>query len=1127
MCIRRLILVILCVFACNKLLAANFIVTSNADAGPGTLRQALSDAAANGTATTDIISFNLPGVGQAAITINVLSQLPDITANVIIDGTTQPGLALGVSNAKIIITTSSPAANFSGLSISPLVTTNDSVQLYGLYIEGFSPNSSSFGDGVIIGASCQLVVGAPGKGNVICGNAYAFFGHCQNAVIQSNFIGVEPDGVTPFANASVLYSAQDYNSLLIGGGNAGDGNVILGGPTAGINLGGGAVNGTKTVTIWDNYFNTDYTGTKSIAIATNSCILVNDPATDLIVNGNVFSASEIGIVGIGKPSFFIVGNFFGTDKTQTFPLGSGTWAIENNDVKSTIGGNTPALQNVFTNYQNPINAYNGSYTDVIQNSFYCNATVQLNDPSGGLNYITITTLTATTVGGDAPAGATVQLYFTKTQCNSCNPNTWFGTVTANANGNWSYTGTVTENVLASSTLNNNTVGFLIDSLSQSEVNITNYNCHHGGSIVFKEKRTGNLQFAWLDSKGNVVSTSANATGLQPGTYTVQETENGGCPSAGGGPFTIIDLTPQVFQQTAYLNCSMPTASFTTYPSLGPGLTVSAYVWKNAQGQVISTTNTAANLTAGVYYLYITDSEGCNSNTVADTVYAPIATPVINDSEATVTNASCGLSNGTVTSITVSNLGNANYGWSTINGQEFEFGQMNLTNVGPGQYYFFVYYDFNCPPLQSKVFTITDVGDVTLNDASVVITPSSCANANGSITGITVTGATAYRWYSGNLTVGTNLNLTNVPAGSYYLVAYNNTCSQQSITYTVPNTPAFANYTSTDSITNTTCNSPNGGISVTFTGTPVPSAYRWADANGNTLATNQNLNNVAAGNYQLYVTDNNGCESLYQTYTVGSTPLLQIVANADTITTDQCMLGYGSITNVSATGGIPPYTYSWVNTQGQVVGMSPNLVNATAGDYVLQVTDTSPCGLVSQTFTIPNQGEVVPEPELENIVVCSPGPAKLAVINPQAGYGYRLYGSPGGTDTLAQNTTGVFTVNVSDETAYYVTQYQGSCESARAVANIFIGTNGLTIPNAFTPNGDGINDFWDIKGMQNYPQALVQIFNRYGQKVFESRGYSQPFDGKMAGSQLPAGVYYYIINLEANCSLLSGSLTLIH
>jgi len=80
MCFRRFILIVLLFFVCDDLFAATFTVTSNADSGPNTLRQALLDAAANGTATTDYIYFNLPGASPAALTITLQSQLPDVTA---------------------------------------------------------------------------------------------------------------------------------------------------------------------------------------------------------------------------------------------------------------------------------------------------------------------------------------------------------------------------------------------------------------------------------------------------------------------------------------------------------------------------------------------------------------------------------------------------------------------------------------------------------------------------------------------------------------------------------------------------------------------------------------------------------------------------------------------------------------------------------------------------------------------------------------------------------------------------------------------------------------------------------------------------------------------------------------
>ncbi|MDE3144352.1 MAG: gliding motility-associated C-terminal domain-containing protein, partial [Bacteroidota bacterium] len=85
---------------------------------------------------------------------------------------------------------------------------------------------------------------------------------------------------------------------------------------------------------------------------------------------------------------------------------------------------------------------------------------------------------------------------------------------------------------------------------------------------------------------------------------------------------------------------------------------------------------------------------------------------------------------------------------------------------------------------------------------------------------------------------------------------------------------------------------------------------------------------------------------------------------------------------------------------------------------------------------------------------------------------------------------------------------------------------LYVPNAITPNGDGINDTWEIAFLQNYPSCIVQIFNRYGQEVFLSTGYSKPWDGTLNGQPLPVATYYYIIKTNAAAKPLSGSVTII-
>jgi gliding motility-associated-like protein len=81
--------------------------------------------------------------------------------------------------------------------------------------------------------------------------------------------------------------------------------------------------------------------------------------------------------------------------------------------------------------------------------------------------------------------------------------------------------------------------------------------------------------------------------------------------------------------------------------------------------------------------------------------------------------------------------------------------------------------------------------------------------------------------------------------------------------------------------------------------------------------------------------------------------------------------------------------------------------------------------------------------------------------------------------------------------------------------------GPRVPNAFSPNGDGINDKWDIEFLDTYAGCIVEVFNIYGQKVFTSTGYTKPWDGSFNGKQLPIGTYYYIIEPKNGRSPITG------
>ncbi|MCD6201268.1 MAG: gliding motility-associated C-terminal domain-containing protein, partial [Bacteroidales bacterium] len=86
---------------------------------------------------------------------------------------------------------------------------------------------------------------------------------------------------------------------------------------------------------------------------------------------------------------------------------------------------------------------------------------------------------------------------------------------------------------------------------------------------------------------------------------------------------------------------------------------------------------------------------------------------------------------------------------------------------------------------------------------------------------------------------------------------------------------------------------------------------------------------------------------------------------------------------------------------------------------------------------------------------------------------------------------------------------------------------LEIPNAFSPNGDGVNDRWEIGKIELYPEITVEIYNRWGELLFRSnRGYNNPWDGTHRGKTLPMDSYHYVIDLGNGTKPITGNVTIV-
>lgn len=145
---------------------------------------------------------------------------------------------------------------------------------------------------------------------------------------------------------------------------------------------------------------------------------------------------------------------------------------------------------------------------------------------------------------------------------------------------------------------------------------------------------------------------------------------------------------------------------------------------------------------------------------------------------------------------------------------------------------------------------------------------------------------------------------------------------------------------------------------------------------------------------------------------------------------------------------------------------------------------------------------------------------------------------GGMNPTWSPSTALSNVNTFNPTAspgnhirYYLTVTDGN--GCTFVDSVFIlVVDSITVPNTFTPNSDGVNDTWEILNIENFPKVKIIVYNRWGQEVYKTIGYtpSKQWNGTKGGKKLPASTYYYVISLSVDADeerLVKGSVSIIY
>ena len=488
-----------------------------------------------------------------------------------------------------------------------------------------------------------------------------------------------------------------------------------------------------------------------------------------------------------------------------------------------------------------------------------------------------------------------------------------------------------------------------------------------------------------------------------------------------------------------------------------------YIWSNGL-----TTDSVSGLSAGNYTVDITNGNGC---TITDSVIIsePPALSIITSQN----NISCfGGSNGDVT-IDISGgipdytVNAAGYSQTLVGG----ISSFTTPSLLPaGTYPYTITDSNNC--VYTNTITLTSPSQISTTE---IINNVSCNGGNDGNVSLIISGGTPT--YSENW--GTN-NSASLSAGSFnYTVTDNNGCIfTDSVNITEPQIISISS-----TFTNvSTCGADDGSIDINTIGGTTPYTFSWT----NGLST-EDISNLAAGTYTLTVTDNNSC-SEFISVTI-TEPIAPIISFTQLNTT--CFGGNDGSIDISVTGGISPYIYSWSTTE-----TTEDISNLSAGNYSVSVSDINNC-VVIENITITEPTEISTTSTLTNVTNCN-GTDGSIDITPSGGnspYTF-LWSNNLTSEDINGLSSGNYSVVITDN--YNCT-------------NLFNFT--LSEPSGImaTETINNVNCFGENSG-----SVIIQVFGGVAP-------YSENWNGYNASS-LSAGTYTYIVTDNLNCNF-SNTITI--
>ncbi len=605
----------------------------------------------------------------------------------------------------------------------------------------------------------------------------------------------------------------------------------------------------------------------------------------------------------------------------------------------------------------------------------------------------------------------------------------------------------------------------------SKSDIACYGVSDGSATVSVQGGTEPYSYKWSDENNSATPSINN---VPADIYTITVTDNNLCVETRS---IEINTPEEIFISTANVedaSCFGYNDGYALINAIG-GTQPYEYLWDNATQ---STTAYADNLTAGNYNVTLTDANNC-TEIKSVTINEPSEIKPIITSHKVI----CTYSLGRAEIGATGGISPYAYSWESGNTGTTE------TDLTVGTYFVTITDANNCTKIEE--YEISSQGTI-----SAFITQDKILSCYGfkdaSLFANTTNGIhpVGYYWSNG---VSQQYN-NNIGADVYKVTLTDSWGCKGEASHIVTEPSAIIG--EAVNVGNTLCYDDSGSIELAVYGGTPPYAYYWDNG-----STGSHLTGLLPGDYTVSIVDSNNC-ILIRTFTIVSpSEPIYLYAGVENVS---CYGDNDGSVFVNATGGYPPYKYIWNIEDHYNV---QNVSNLFAGNYRLKILDSEGCSLDTViNINQPSEIEVLyylVEPTCD---INNNGYIEFEVTGGIPPYSYSWEDNRTYNSRITGLSSGEYSFTITDN---------NNCKKSPDIIMPDNPDPCIRIASAFTPNGDGINDEWIIEGIDNIDlveNAIIQVYNRWGQLMWEGREDSPPWDGTWNGKVVPTASYLYTIDL---------------